>query len=313
VKLALLVGSAHPSLGEAIGERLQLSPLRRVISRFPDSELHIELQDSARGTDLFIVQPTSPPADPHLIELLLLADAARRAGAARVTAVIPYFGYARQDRRASGREPVGARVMADAITRAGRMDRVVAVDLHTGNLEGVFGVPLEHLSAVALLTEATRRFARPDTVVVSPDLGAVRLAQRYADGLDLPVAIVHKVRTGGETVTVRGLTGQVRDRAAIIVDDMISTGHTIAAAVKTLRSAGAAGPMVAVATHGLFVGDAGSVLGRLGLQHILVTDTVPPAPTPGLAIEQVSVATLLTEAIRRLHQNESLGDLIAHR
>lgn len=311
--LALLAGSANPALCMAIGAKLELTPVRRIVSRFPDSELHIELQDSVRGADLFIVQPTAPPADEHLVELLLLADAARRAGAARVTAVMSYFGYARQDRRATGREPVGARVMADVLGSAGRLDRIVALDLHSSALEGFFGVPLEHLSAATLLTDALRPYVTPSSVVVAPDLGAVRLAERYAERLALPVAIVHKMRISGEAVEVRTLTGDVRQRRPIIVDDMISTGGTIAAAVRAVRGAGALNETVVAAAHGLFVGEAPTLLGQLSLRALLVTDSISGADLPGLSIQRVSVAGLLADAIGRLHRNESLGDLIAHR
>jgi ribose-phosphate pyrophosphokinase len=311
--LGLLAGSANPVLSAAVAERLQLAPVRRIVSHFPDSELHVELQDSVRGSDLFIFQPTTPPCDAHLIELLLLSDAARRAGAARVTAVMPYFGYGRQDRRATGRESVGARVMADALYSVGRVDRVIALDLHSSSLEGFFGVPLEHLSAAGLLTEALRPYVTPKSVVVAPDLGAVRLAERYAQQLSLPVAIVHKIRTGGGTVAVRGLTGDVRQRRPVIVDDMISTGATIVAAVRTLRAAGAIPETVVAAVHGLFVGPARSVLGELSLECLVVSDTVDGEDMPGFPMHRVTVAGLLADAIRRLHRGESLGDLISHR
>lgn len=311
--LALVAGSANPALCTAIAERLGLIPVRRIVSRFPDSELQVQLQDSVRGADLFIVQPTAPPADEHLVELLLLADAARRAGAARVTAVMPYFGYARQDRRATGREPVGARVMADVLGSAGRVDRIVALDLHSSALEGFFGLPLEHLSAASLLTEALRPHVTPESVVVAPDLGAVRLAERYAGALGLPVVIIHKTRISGEAVEVRTVTGEVRQRRPIIVDDMISTGGTIAAAVRALRGAGALPETVVAATHGLLVGQAPALLGELSLHLLLVTDSIVGADLPGLSIQRVSVVGLLAEAIGRLHRSESLGDLIAHR
>jgi ribose-phosphate pyrophosphokinase len=311
--LALLAGSANPALCAAVGTRLGLTPVPRIVARFPDSELHAELQDSVRGADLFILQPTAPPADEHLIELLLLADAARRAGAARVTAVMPYFGYARQDRRATGREPVGARVMADVLGSAGRLDRIVALDLHSSALEGFFGVPLEHLSAASLLTESLRPHVTATSVVVAPDLGAVHLAERYAEYLALPVAIVHKTRISGEAVEVSRLTGEVTQRRPIIVDDMISTGATIAAAVRALHAAGAVPETVVAAAHGLLVGQAPTLLAQLSLHALLLTDSIIAADPPGVSIQRVSVAGLLADAIGRLHRGESLGDLIAHR
>lgn len=311
--LALLAGSANSPLCTAIGAKLELTLVRRIVSRFPDSELHVELQDSVRGADLLVLQPTAPPADEHLVELLLLADAAHRAGAARVTAVMPYFGYARQDRRATGREPVGARVMADLLGSAGRFDRIVALDLHSSALEGFFGSPLEHLSAASLLTEALRPHATPSSVVVAPDLGAVHLAERFAERLGLPVAIVHKARISGEAVKVRRLTGEVSQRRPIVVDDMISTGGTIAAAVRAVRAAGALPETVVAATHGLLVAQAPALLGELSLHSLLLTDSIVCADLPGLSIQRVSVAGLLADAIGRLHRSESLGDLIAHR
>ncbi len=207
----LFAGSANRPLAEAVAARLGLGLGRCDLARFPDGELHVIVHDSVRGHDVYLLQPTSPPAEAHLLELLLLADACRRAGAPRLTAVIPYFGYARQDRRASGREPVAARLVADLL-RASGLERVVAVDLHTTTLEGVFSLALEHLSAVPLLVEAVRPWVATNGVVVAPDLGAVKLAERYARPLGLPVAVVHKTRLSGEEVTVRRLTGEVQGR-----------------------------------------------------------------------------------------------------
>jgi ribose-phosphate pyrophosphokinase len=264
-----------------------------------------------RGRDVYLVQPTGPPVDEHLMELLMLADASRRAGAARVTAVMPYFGYARQDRRAHGREPVGARLVADLIRTAG-IERVVAIDLHSAALEGFFSMPLEHLSAVPTLAEAARALVGLDAVIVAPDLGAAKLADRYADLLDLPVAIVHKARISGEQVRVRRITGDVLDRQPIVVDDMISTGGTIEAAATALLAAGAAPEIMVVATHALLVGAAEERLARAGVRRLIATDSVPPTAGGRLPRETVSVAWLLADAISRLHRDLSLTDLIAH-
>ena len=265
-----------------------------------------------RGRDVYLLQPTSPPVDEHLLELLFLADACRRAGAARSTAVIPYLGYARQDRRARGREPVGARVVADMLGAAG-ISRVVAVELHSPALEGFFALPLEHLSAVPVLAEAARPWMTGNGVVVAPDLGAAKLADRYARILDLPVAIVHKTRLSGDEVSVHRITGEVRDRAPLIVDDMISTGGTIEVAIKALREAGCAPDITVVASHGLFVGPARQRLSTVAAQRYIVTDSVPGAVGTTLPVQVVSVSGLLAEAIRRLHDDRSLGELIAHR
>ncbi len=311
--LTILSGSANLSLAEIITEKLGLRLGSRVLQRFPDGELHVEIQESVRGHDVYLIQPTSPPVDAHLLELLLLADACRRAGAAHLTAVMPYFGYARQDRRASGREPVAARLIADLLKSSG-LHRVVAVDLHTAALEGVFPIPLEHLGAVSLLAEAVRLWVPTNAVVVAPDLGAVKLAERYASLLHLPLAIVQKTRVSGEEVRVQNVVGNVGGRVPVVVDDMISTGGTIVAAIQALVAAGCTQDgMAVVASHGLFAGPAGERLRAVPAQRFIVTDSVAmPAGVP-LNLQVASVGSLLADAIQRLHSNQSLGDLLVHK
>jgi len=310
--LTVFSGCAHLPLAEAVAGALGVELGKRELERFPDGECHVQILESVRGRDVFVVQPTGPPVEANLLELLLLVDACRRAGAARVTAVIPYFGYARQDRRASGREPVAARLIADLINAAG-VDRVVAVDLHSPALEGCFSVPLEHVTAVPLLAEPLRRLALGgNCVIVAPDLGAARLADRYARLLSLPVAIVHKTRISGREVTTRGVTGNVDGHQPLIVDDMISTGGTIEAAVRALAAAGALPVTAVVATHGLFSGDAAERLAAVGARRVIVTDSVAPPTAIRLPIEVVSIAPMLARAIQNLHENRSLGDVVAH-
>ena len=311
MNLAILAGSANPALARAIAGRLGVAIGKSEVERFPDGEIHVEIHDTVRGHDVYLVQPTSPPADRHLMELLLLADACRRAGALRLTAIVPYLGYARQDRRAHGREAVGARVVAD-LFRAGRLDRVVAVDLHAGALEGFFAMPLEHLTAIPLLAKALRSSVDPQSVIVAPDLGAAKLADRYARLLGLPVAVIHKVRVSAAKVTARAVTGEVRGRRPLIVDDMISTGGTIEAAVEAVVSAGALPEVTVAATHGLFVGPAAERLRRGSIRRLIVTDSVIPSAEQSLAVEYVSIGPLLASAIDRLHRNESLDEFIAH-
>ena len=309
--LTLLAGSANRPLAEATGHALGTTLGRCTVERFPDGELQVAIEESVRGHDVYLVQPTSPLVETHLLELLLLADACRRAGAARLTTLIPYFGYARQDRRATGREPVSARLIADLIGTSG-VHRVVAVDLHARALEGFFPVPLEHLSAVPLLAAAVRPSVRPDTVVVAPDLGAIKLAEQYGHLLQLPVAFVHKTRVSGTEVRVSGITGDVRDRPPLIVDDMISTGGTIEAAIRTLMDAGCVPEVAVVASHALLVGPAVDRLQAVPVRRLIVTDSVETPTGLPLPLQRVSLGPLLADIVARLHDDRSLADLIAH-
>ena len=312
MELTMISGTANLPLAEGIAAHLGVQLGRRVLQRFPDGELHIEIEESIRGHDVYLLQSTSPPADAHLFELLLLADACRRAGAARLTAVIPYFGYARQDRRASGREPVAARLVADLLRAAG-LDCVVAVDLHTSALEGCFPMPIEHVSAIPLLAEAIRSDIPANAVIVAPDLGAVKLAERYARLLKVPLAFVQKSRLSGEDVRAERIVGDVHGRVPVLVDDMISTGGTIVAAFQALQVAGTAAETVRiVASHGLFVGPALERLRRLPLQRVLVTDSVVSPISSELPLQRQSLQPLLADAIQRLHCHESLHDLLVH-
>jgi ribose-phosphate pyrophosphokinase len=310
MSLKILSGSANPTVAEEIAGKLDVKLTARTLERFSDGELHIEIQESVRGHDVYLVQPTCPPVDENLLELLLLADACRRAGAVRLTAVMPYFGYARQDRRSRGREPVGVRVVADLIQTSG-IGRLVAMDLHSRAVESAFAMPLEHLSAVDILAQGLRPCVRDNSVIVSPDLGAVKMAERYATLLGLPVAIIHKTRITGEQVKVQRIVGDVRDKEVIIIDDMISTGGTIEEAVKALLEAGCSSARVnVVATHGLFVGAAAAGLAKLPIDRLCVSDSVPAPQDFPVPIEIFSLAPLLAETIRRLHRQEPLADLV---
>ena len=311
MELTLFTGIANTALGEAIAAELGVRTGSRQMHEFPDGELQAELQDSVRGHDVYLIQPTSPPGERNLLELLLLADATQRAGASRLTAVIPYFGYARQDRRASGRGSVGAKLVAELL-KAGGLQRVVTVDVHTPPIEGFFGVPLEHLSAVPMLVDATRAYAAEDSVIVAPDLGVVKLAERYAKPLGLPVAMVHKSRLSGSEVSVRIVTGEVQGRTPIIVDDMISTGGTTVAAIDALLEEGCKPEITVVASHGLFVGPAVDHLRAASIKRLIVTGSVALADELLLPIERVSLAPLLARAVDHLHSNRSLSELLTY-
>lgn len=306
--LRVVAGSANHSLANAVASALRLNRPQGTLVRFPDGELHPVIE-SVRGDDVYVVQPTGRAVNEHLVELLLLLDACRRGGADRVTAVVPYFGYARQDRRTAAGEAVGVRVVADAIAGAGA-DRLMVVDPHTVGLEATSAVPVEALTAVPVLADALANAVNGPAVVVSPDLGAAKLAERYADRLGLPVAVVRKSRVSGSAVRALEVVGDVEDRQTIIVDDMISTGGTIDAAARLLAARGARpGPVVA-ATHGLIVGPAPERFAALHLDRLLVTDTL--TPTDAVPVEVCSIAALLADAITRLHDDKDIDDLVIH-
>ncbi len=301
MRTVLLSGSSHRQLALELSGELQLPLGGCTIEPFPDGELNIALTADVRGAEVFILQGLHAPVGDHLLELALLSDACQRAGAASVTAVVPYLGYARHDRRVTGREPLGARVVAELIA-AGRVDRVVCLDLHSRAVEGCFPRPVEHADAVPLLIEHVRARITLPAVVVSPDLGAVKRAEAFARPLGLPVAVVHKKRLSGEDVEAQGVVGDVAGRHVVVVDDMISTGGTLVAAVKTVLAHGALGPVTVVASHGLFVGPARERLAALPLARVVVTDSVPPLfeGPAGFPLERVHVAPALASVIRRL-------------
>lgn len=310
MSLKLLSGSANFPLAEKVAKNLGVMPVSRILERFPDGELRIEVQESVRGCDVFLIQPTCPPVDEHFFELFLLADACRRAGATHLTAVIPYFGYARQDRRAHGREPVSTRLVADLIAASG-LQRVVVVDFHSSAVESAFSIPVEHVSAISTLAEAVRSSLRNDAVVVSPDLGAVKMAERYAKLLNLSVAIVHKSRVSGSEVAVQRIIGDVRNREILVVDDMITTGATLEKAIRALLEDGCSSSGLKVmASHGLFVGNAAERLGKLPIEKLYVSDSVPTQAEFPLPIQVSSLAPLLAETIQQLHKNQSISTLI---
>ena len=268
----------------------------------------MQIDQPVRGREVFLVQPTSPPVDEHLIELLALADACRRSAAARVTAVVPYFGYARSDKRHGRREPITASLVAQLMQAAG-IDQVVTLDLHAAQIEGFFHIPVESLTAVPTLCRALRDRLPSGAVVVSPDTGRVAMATDYAHRLGTAVVVLTKRRASGTKTEVTHLVGDVRGRPCLIVDDIIATGGTIAEGAAALREAGAGPEITVAATHGLFVGTARESLQRAGISRVFVTDTVPPEGGEWPLLEVVPIAPLLAGAIRRFVADGSLSDL----
>lgn len=308
----ILSGSAHPALAEEIARELQAELGCCLLERFPDGEQDVEVQAGVRGRPVFIVQPVGPPVGELLLELLLLAHACRRAGAGSVSAIVPYVGYARQDRVTKEGQPLGARVLAEALGTGG-FSQVIAVDLHSPVVASCMRAPVAHLTAVPALVETLREHVREDSVVVSPDLGAVKLAEAYARLLGLPLAVVSKIRMSGAEVAVRSVVGDVRDKRPLVVDDMISTGATVEAAVDAMLAHGSRPDVIVAATHGLFVGKAADRLSRPEGARVLVTDSLPPPTRAPPRLEVVRLAPLLAEAVRRIIGARRLDDLLAIR
>jgi ribose-phosphate pyrophosphokinase len=308
----IVSGSAHPALAADLARELECELASCLLERFPDGEQQVDLQTSVRGQPVFVVQPLGHPAGEHVIELLLLADACRRAGARSVSAIVPYMAFARQDRITREGQPLGAKVVADLLGTGG-FAQVIAVDLHSPVVASCIPAPVVHLTAVPVLVEALRPVVHDDAVVVAPDLGAAKLADAYARLLGVPVAFVYKVRTSPHEVAVRQVAGDVVDKRPLVVDDMISTGATVEAALGALLDHGARREILVATTHGLFVGSAIDRLNRPEVVRVVATDSLPPTSSHPRRREVVRLAPLLAEAVRRIMAERRLDDLLAAR
>ncbi len=304
----LFAGTANPELAELVASQLRTPLTPCTIERFPDGEVSVRLDESVRGCEVFIIQPTSPPVDEHVMEVLIFADACRRAAAARITAIAPYFGYARQDRRRGQRAPITASMVAQLMQTVG-IDQVMSVDIHTDQLEGFFQIPMDALTATPVLCAALQPTLPPGAVVVSPDVGRVAMATDYARRLGTSVVVLHKRRESATQTSVTHVVGDVADRPCLIIDDMISTGGTIARGVEALLAAGARPEMTIAATHGVFVGGAREALSHPSIHGVYVTDTIPVNMEGWERLRVVSVAPLLAEAIARVREDGSLSGL----
>ncbi len=312
-RLRIFTGNANRKLACDIARNLDIEIGDALVTTFKNGETRVRLEENVRGCDVFIIQSTSMPVDHHIMELLLMIDAARRASASRITAVIPYYGYAKQEKKTTGREPISAKLVANIIMQAGA-DRVLAVDLHAPAIEGFFDIPVDHLRAAPLLVDYYKRNPLPDAVVVSPDPGGVLRANDFRFRLGVPLAIIAKQRPRPDTAEVLDMVGDVQGKNAIIVDDLIGTGGTLAKAADMLLSRGAKS-VHAVATHAAFVGSPAAeevkkILEGNAIEKIVVTDTIyiPPEEVDS-KIEIVSVASLLAEAIMRIHKDLSVSEL----
>jgi len=305
--LRVLTGNANRKLSQDIAVYLDVELGEVEVDRFNDGEITVRINENIRGCDIFIVQPTCAPAD-NLLELLIMMDAARRASARRVTAVLPYFGYARQDRKDRPRVPITAKLVANLIATSGA-DRVLTMDLHSPQIQGFFDIPFDHLFAAPVLTQYFRDLAIPELVVVAPDVGSIKMARAYAKRLNASLALVDKRRTRADEMEVMNVIGGVKDQNVVIFDDVISTGKTIAKAAVALRDHGAREIFVG-ATHAAFSEETLTTLGDSPVRELVVTDSIPhPAESLGKNVRVLSVSGLLGEAIRRIHEERSLSSL----
>ena len=307
-RISIFTGNAHPKLAKDIAKYLggKISPA--LVSRFSDGEVRVKIEENIRGKDVFVVQPTSPPVNENLMELLIMIDALKRASARRITAVIPYFGYARQDRKDQPRVPITAKLVANLLTVAGA-DRVLTLDLHAGQIQGFFDIPLDHLYAINVFVEYFSKKLKNNLVVVSPDVGGIKMARAYAKRLSAGLAIVDKRRNSPDSTSAIHILGEVEGKNCVLVDDIIATGSSLIEAAKALKRAKSKDIYAAV-THGVLSKDAVKKIENSDIKQLVITDSIPlPPEKRSLKIKVVSVASLLGEAIKRIHEEKSISIL----
>lgn len=306
-EMKIFTGNAHPALARDICTFLGVELGNATVTSFPDGESFVKINDNIRGRDVFIIQPTCPPTNHNLMELLILVDAARRASAARITVVIPFFGYARQDRKDQPRVPITAKLVANLITAAG-VDRVLTMDLHAQQLQGFFDIPVDHLHALPVMVSYIRKLEIPNLIVVSPDVGGVKMASAYATALGTRLAIVVKQRKSATETEASHIIGEVDGKNVLIVDDLTETAGTISSAAKILRKHGAL-DIYAGVSHAVLTDLAVERLKDSEIKELISTNSVPARLTPGSKVTALSVAELLGEGIRRIHDDESVSSL----
>jgi ribose-phosphate pyrophosphokinase len=309
-EIVLFTGNANPLLAERICQRLGVPLGAAKVGRFSDGEIRVEIEQNVRGRDVFLIQPTCSPANDNLMELLIMTEACQRASAGRVTAVMPYYGYARQDRKVAPRAPISAKLVAQLIQAAG-VDRVLTMDLHAGQIQGFFDIPVDNLYALPVLLRHLRdNLATPDpsdTVIVSPDAGGVERARSFARRIGAGLAIIDKRRPGPNELEVMNIVGDVDGKTAVIVDDMIDTAGTLVKGGEAVKKAGAK-RVFAMATHAVLSGSAYQKIAESSYERVVVTDSVPHA-NPGPKVETLTVGALFAEAIRAIHFNDSISRL----
>ncbi len=311
-QLRVFGGQSVPDLTERICQTLGLRKADAMVDQFPDGECTIKLEDDVRGKDCFVVQSTCPPVNDHLMELLVFIDSLRRASADRITAVIPYFGYARQDRKSEGRTPITAKLVANLLTTAG-VHRVLTMDLHADQIQGFFDIPLDHLTAAPVLGSFFKDLNMDNIALLSPDVGNIKTANRYATQLGGELAVIDKRRQSGDSITAARLIGDVKGKSVLIFDDMITTGGTAASAAKLAMDYGAAEVCMG-ATHPVLVNAAVNKLNAAEFSHLAVTDTIPVPQEKQDRLKNLkilSVAGLMGEAIKRIHEDKSISALFS--
>ncbi|MFH1836599.1 MAG: ribose-phosphate pyrophosphokinase [Candidatus Omnitrophota bacterium] len=307
-KLIIFAGNANPKLSQKICDSLNVKMGASDVSSFCDGETRVKIEQNVRGKDVFVLQSTCDPANENLMELLIMMDAIRRSSARRITAVLPYFGYARQDRKDQPRVPITAKLTANLLSRAGA-DRIITIDLHAGQIQGFFDIPLDHLYAVRIFTEYFTKKNIKDVVIVSPDVGGIKMARAYAKKMSADLAIVDKRRISDTKAEVMHIMGDVKGKNVILVDDIIATAGSLTEAVAALKKNGAKDIYAAI-THPVLCGPALERLEKSEIKELIVTDTIPLKDKKNTdKIVQLSVANLLGEAIRRIHNEESVSAL----
>jgi ribose-phosphate pyrophosphokinase len=307
-ELKIFSGSANRSLAEGICSELGVRLGSAVVGRFKNGETRIKVEEHVRGADVFVIQPTSEPSDHHIMELLIMIDALKRASASRITAVMPYYAYAKQEKKAAGREPITAKLVANLVVTAGA-DRVVAVDLHAPAIQGFFDIPVDHLSAIPVLADRLRNEGEGDIVVVSPDSGGVSRANDFREHIGASLAIIAKHRPEPDVVEMLEMVGDVEGKTAVIVDDMISTGGTLAEAAEVLMHRGAR-KVLAYAVHPILAHNAVEIIRDSCLERVVVTNTIQvPEQMRDGKIQVERIDWLLAEAIRRIHEGASISAL----
>ena len=303
--IKVLSGSAHPALSQEIANHLGIPLAAAKLETFPDGETAVQIKENIRGRDVFIVQPTCPPANQNLMELLIMVDAVRRASAQRITAVLPFYGYARQDRKDKPRVPITAKLVANLLVAAG-VNRVLTVDLHAGQIQGFFDIPVDHLYASPVLIKAIRDRGLDDVVVVSPDVGGIKMSHAYAKELNAPLAIVAKNRISADEVEAHSVIGDVKGRNVLLMDDLTESAGTLTAAANLLAQHGAKNIYAGV-SHAVLSDRGRERLANSAIIEIFATNSVPQAFGP--KVTTLSIAPLLADAIHRIHSNESITSL----